>query len=415
MQPLEQTIDWYKKHISEGFLNLVSFLGFDAVEIEAQGCEVKTSDGRVLLDFLGSFGALNFGHRHPRIVGAVQEGLGRMGASSKVLLNGDQAALAARLAACAPPGLSYSFFSNSGTEAVEAGIKFARAKKGRPGILFTENAYHGKSMGALSAAGREKFRAPFEPLLSGFRPLPFGDANALEDALGGGDLPAAFLVEPIQGEAGIRVPPEGYLRDVRRMTKEAGVLLIVDEVQTGLGRTGRCFAVDWEDVSPDILCIAKSLGGGLIPMGATMTTEDVWSIFDENPLLHSSTLGGNHLACVAALAALEVLEEESLAEKAWARGCQLLEGLRRLDSPLVKEIRGKGLMVGVEFAEEDIAGLVITALAGKGIMAAYTLNNPEVIRLEPPLTVSEEQVHRFLKVWEEALNGTSEILTGLGM
>lgn len=406
--------DLYAAHLGEGLLSLVSFMGFDVEEVEAEGAVVRAADGRELLDFLGSFGALNLGHRHPRVVAAVREGLDRMALSTKVLLNRDQAELAARLAAVAPEGLTHAFISNSGTEAVEAAIKFARAHTGRAPILFAENAYHGKSMGSLSAAGRDGFRAPFEPLLTGFSAVPYGDPDALAAALRE-VRPAAFLVEPVQGEAGVIVPPEGYLAAAREITAEAGVLLVVDEVQTGIGRTGRMFACEEEGVSPDMLVLAKSLGGGVMPIGATLATDRIWSIFEENPLLHSSTFGGNHLACRAALAALDAVEEEGLCERAATLGDRLMAGLAARPSPLVKAVRGKGLMVGVQFADSDVAGLCISSLAQEGILVAYTLNEPKVMRLEPPLVVTEAQVDAFLEAYGRALESTAGILEELGV
>ncbi|MCH7493345.1 aspartate aminotransferase family protein [bacterium] len=411
MKRAEEILAWYKAHVGEGLLSLVSFLGFDTEEVSAEGCVVQTADGREMLDFLGCFGALNLGHRHPRVVAAVWEGLERMGLATKVLLNGDQAQLSARLSEMSPGDLSCVFLCNSGTEAVEAAIKFARAKTGRGGILHCENSYHGKTLGSLSAAGRERFRAPFGPLLPEFSTVPFGDADALAAAMN--RQPAAFLVEPIQGEAGVRVPPDGYLAAARQITEESGVLLIVDEVQTGLGRTGRMLACEHDGVAPDILCLAKSLGGGIMPIGATIATPAVWEIFAENPLLHSSTFGGNHLACRAALATLEVLQDERLAERAARLGERLLAGLDKLDSSLVVAVRGRGLLVGVEFADSDVAGLVISALAADSIMVAYTLNNPEVMRLEPPLVVNEEQIDRFLAAFATALDVTATLVEEL--
>ena len=407
----KQLVNAYKENISEGLFNLVAFLGFDTEEMTASGCEVKTADGRVLLDFLGSFGALNHGHLHPKVVNAVKEKLSSMGLSSKVLLNGDQARLAKKLADLTPGDLCYSFFSNSGTEAVEAAIKFAKARTGRQGIVHTAGSYHGKSLGSLSAAGRESFRKAFEPLLPSFSSIEFDDVDALKDAME--SKPAAFIVEPVQGEAGVRVPRKGYLAAAREITEEAGVLLIADEVQTGIGRTGKLFACEHDGIQPDILCLAKSLGGGLMPIGATVATADVWSLFDENPLLHSSTFGGNHIACAAAIAALDAAVEEDFSRNAELMGTKLMDGLREIDSSLVLDIRGQGLLVGVQFKNSDVASIIMSGLANDGIMIAYTLNNPEVIRLEPPLVVNESQIDRFLECFAKALKSTEDLLSEL--
>ncbi len=401
----------YKENISEGFFNLVSFLGFDTEEMSGSGCEVTTADGRVLLDFLGSFGALNHGHLHPKVVKAVKDRLGSMGLSSKVLLNADQARLAKKLADLTPGDLCYSFFSNSGTEAVEAAIKFAKARTGRQGIVHTRGSYHGKSLGSLSAAGRESFRKPFEPLLPSFSSIEFDDVDALKKAMD--SKPAAFIVEPVQGEAGVRVPKKGYMSSVREITENAGVLLIADEVQTGVGRTGKLFACEHDDIQPDILCLAKSLGGGIMPIGATVATKDVWELFEGNPLLHSSTFGGNHLACSAAIAALDSAVEEDFSGNAERMGKRVIDGLKNIDSPLMLDIRGQGLLIGVQFKNSDITSIIMSALANDGIMVAYTLNNPEVIRLEPPLVITQDQVDRFLECFAKALKGTEDLLAQL--
>jgi putrescine aminotransferase len=403
----------YEQYVNPGMAALVGFMGFETVEVAAEGCYVYGSDGRRFLDFLGGPGVFTMGHRHPRIVAAVQEQAARMPLGSHLLLNPVQAQLCERLAGLTPGALQYTFMCNSGAEAVEGALKVARAFTGRPGFVATTGAFHGKTFGALSASGRETYRKPFEPLLAGFTHVPFGDAEALAQAVGPDT--AAVIIEPIQCEAGIRIPPDGYLRAAREACDSHGALLILDEVQTGLGRTGRMFACDWEGVAPDIMALGKALGGGVMPIGAFTARPEVWSIFEENPLLHSSTFGGNPLACAAALAALDVLEEEGLVERAAARGDQLLDGVAALAlrfPGLIQDVRGRGLLVGVEFTDADVGGLVIAGLSQRDVLAAYALNNPEVLRLEPPAVISEAQIAQAVEALEGALSQTAALLEG---
>lgn len=408
---VEHVVDLYCQHINPGLAALLKFMGFDSVEVEAEGCVVRDAHGNEYLDFLGGFGVYSFGHRHPRIVAAVEAQLHRMPMSSRVLFNEVTARLAARLAEIAPGDLQYSFFCNSGTEATEGALKIARLATGRHQIVSTVGAFHGKTMGSLSASGREIYREPFSPLVPGFTHVPFGDVEALRGSVT--SETAAVILEPIQGEGGVIVPPDDYLPIAREVCSQHGALLIVDEVQTGLGRTGAIFAVNHCDVIPDLMTLAKALGGGVMPIGAIMGTAEVWRVLEANPLLHSSTFGGNPLACAAALAALDVLVTEDLAARAKLMGKSLMEGLRKVQQQfpeVIREVRGKGLMIGVEFTHEDIGGLVIAGLAQRQVIAAYTLNNPKVIRFEPPLIVNEEQICLVLRAFQEAVEQTVELV-----
>ncbi len=409
----QMTFERYAEYVNPGMAALVRFMGFEVVEVEAEGCYVVDSEGRKFLDFLGGPGVFTMGHRHPKVVAAVRAQLEKMPLSSHVLLNPVQAELAERLAQITPGELRYTFFCNSGAEAVEGALKAARAFTGRPKFVAAEGGFHGKTFGALSASGRETYRKPFYPLLESFVHVPFGDAQALQAAVD--EQTAAVILEPIQCEAGIRVPPEGYLRQVREICDAAGCLLILDEIQTGLARSGKMFCCQWEEVAPDIMTLGKALGGGVMPIGAFTARPQIWRIFEENPWVHSSTFGGNPLACSAALAALEVIEQEQLCQKAAARGAQLLEGVSALAAKypgIIKDVRGRGLLVGVEFGDSDIGGLVITGLGQRGILAAYALNNPEVLRLEPPAVVSEGQIDECVQALDEAVAQTVELLEG---
>ena len=412
---IDALIEKTKNYINPGLSRLMQFGGFGDVEGTAEGCVLTTLSGKQYLDFVGGFGVFSLGHRHPAVIAAAHKQLDLMPLSTRTFFNEPQALLAEKLAQLAPGNLQYTFFSNSGTEAVEAALKFARIATGRTGFVSTEGSYHGKTMGALAVTGREKYRIPFLPMVPGANFVPYNDLAAAEAALD--DNTAAFIVEPIQGEGGIIPAPPGYLRGLRDLCTRKGVLLIVDEVQTGLGRTGKMFAVEHEGVVPDILALAKAVGGGVMPIGATIATPAVWDkVFGENPLIHTSTFGGNPLACAVSLAALKAIEDEELCANANDRGCELLTGLKsvQLAHPAaLKEVRGLGLMIGVEFHVKDVAELTINFMAQRGIIAAYTLNNPKVIRFEPPLVVTQEQTLAAAQAFAESVADASDMLAGL--
>lgn len=405
------TFERYEKYLNPGMAQLVRFMGLDTVEHHAEGCLVTDVNGEELLDCLGGPGVFTMGHRHPRIVEALCRQAQLMPLSSHLLLSAITAELAERIAQITPGDLQYSFICNSGAEAVEAALKAARMHTGRPRFVSAQGAFHGKTFGALSASGREVYRTPFQPLLEGFTHVPFDDLEALDAAVD--STVAAVILEPIQCEAGIRIPRDGYLTAVREICDRAGALLILDEIQTGLGRTGKRWACDWDGVVPDIMTLGKAIGGGVMPMGVMVARPAVWDIFRENPYIHTSTFGGNPLACAAALAALDVLEDEGLTGKAAARGEQLLAGMQELGQrhrDIITGVRGRGLLVGVEFTDSDIGGLVIAGLMQEKILAAYALNNPEVLRLEPPAVITEEQVERVIAGLGAAVAHAVELL-----
>lgn len=403
----------YQDHVNPYLARLMSFAGF-GTEVMGEGAYITDHEGRKFLDFLGGYGVFSLGHRHPKVVQAVKDQLELMPLSGKTFFGPKQAVLAKKLADLAPEGLDYTFFCNSGAEAVEAALKFARAATGRTKFVSTTGGYHGKTMGALSVTGREKYQKPFEPLVPGAVFVPFGDLTSLESAICGET--AAVILEPIQGEGGIHLPPPGYLAAARRLCDEHGALLILDEVQTGLGRTGSLFASTQEGVSPDLMPLAKALGGGVMPIGACMGTAEVWEkVFSSNPLAHTSTFGGNPLACAAGIAALEVTIEEALPERAAVLGERIMTGLAGIEGGLVKEVRGRGLMIGVEFSRDEVGELVIAQMVKRGLIAAYTLNNPKVIRLEPPLIITEEQADIAVGIVKEAVQETADLLAALGV
>ena len=407
-------IEDYERHVNAGLTSLFKFMGFEAVEWKAEGSRIWDSEGREYLDLLAGFGTLALGHRPAAVVEAVKRQLDLMPLSSRVLFSKPAADLARVLAEALPGEIAKCFFCNSGTEAVEGALKLARLYTERPGIVATEGGFHGKTLGSLSASGRDVYRTPFAPLMPGVSHVPFGDRKALAEAVD--SETAAVIVEPIQGEGGVIIPPEDYLPAAREICDGAGALLIADEVQTGLGRTGTLFACEQSGVAPDIVCLAKALGGGVMPLGAFASTATIWASLEENPLLHSSTLGGNPLACAAGLAGVKEIRDRELPARAARVGEQALARaveLQQAYPDMISEVRGRGLLIGVQFTDADIAGLVIAGLAQRRVIAAYTLNNPEVIRIEPALTISEEDLNRGIDAFGEAVGQAKELLSTL--
>ncbi|MCX7904692.1 MAG: aspartate aminotransferase family protein, partial [Caloramator sp.] len=264
----------YREYINSSAVQLLSLLDFDKHFVKAEGTKVYDEDGNEYIDFLGGYGALNVGHNNPEIINEIKKVIGLPNILQASIYN-LAGVLARDLAIITPGDLKRTFFANSGAEAVEGALKLAKIASGRNKIVYCLNSFHGKSFGALSVTGREKYQKPFKPLLPETYPIPYGDEKALEDALKMGDV-AAFILEPIQGEGGIIVPPKGYLKKVRELCDKYGVYLIVDEIQTGFGRTGLMFACQEEDVVPDIMCFAKSIGGGIMPIGGYITKEEIW-------------------------------------------------------------------------------------------------------------------------------------------
>jgi len=388
----DETYENYTAFVNPPLARVMKLSG-SPVEVRALGSTIWDHTGKAYLDFAGGYGVFTLGHSHPRVVAAVREQLDRMSLSGKTMFSPLLGRLARRLAEITPGDLSISFFANSGTEAVEGALKLARAATGRTKFVATTGAYHGKTIGALAVSGREAYKTPFGPLLSEIVHVPYGDTSVLDEALHGA---AAFIVEPVQGEGGIVVPPLGYLRAARAACDAAGALLIVDEVQTGLGRCGLLFACDRDGVTPDVLVLAKGLSGGIVPIGAFVARPSVWkTAYAKAPLAHTSTFGGNPLACAAALAALDVLRDEDLVANARVQGERLLAGVRAIaaDFPrVVREARGLGLLVGMELRSEGYAGTIVPEMLKAGVTAAWTLNAQRVIRLEPPLVVTAAEI-----------------------
>lgn len=408
------TIDKYEQYVNPAMAKLFRFMGLATIEWEAEGCILRDIDGKEYIDCLGGYGVFSLGHRHPKVVAAVKEQLESMPLSSKVLFNKPMADLCEKLAQITPGSLQYSFIGNSGTEAVEGALKLAKIHTGRSKIIATTNAFHGKTLGALSATGRDVFREPFQPLLQGFNHVPFNDIGTLAAVID--DTTAAVIVEPIQGEGGIIVPDPAYLPAVRRLCDTYGAVMIADEVQTGLGRTGKMFAVEHSAVVPDIITTAKALGGGVMPIGAFTAKPELWDNYITSPFLHTSTFGGNPLACAAALAAIDVLESENLIELAARNGDYLLQALQKLQTAypaVLLAVRGQGMMIGLELTKEGIGGLLMSELINRGVLVAYTLNNPKVIRIEPPLAMSHDLMDQVITALTAAIEIANDMIEDL--
>lgn len=368
----------------------------DVVIARGQGVWVWDVDGKKYLDCLSAYSAVNQGHCHPRIVQALVEQAGNLTLTSRAFRNDQLPLLYQEL--CELTGYEMALPMNSGAEAVETAVKAARkwgytvkgVPEGQAKIIVCEGNFHGRTITVISFSSEPRYRQGFGPFTPGFITIPFGDAEALEAVLDEhGETVVAFLVEPIQGESGIRIPPDGYLRRAAQLCRQHNVLLIADEIQSGLGRAGKLFACQYEGVKPDIAVIGKALSGGLYPVSAVLSGREVLGLFQ--PGDHGSTFGGNPLACAVARAALKVLVEENLIERSAVQGGYLLDSLATIDSPYVKELRGRGLFVGIELEPEaGGARRFCEALAERGMLCKET--HKHVIRLAPPLVIERPEL-----------------------
>lgn len=408
--------DLFGKHVNPQLAGLLRLADADLRLTKAEGMYLYDEEGRSYLDFMGGYGALNLGHNPGEVLAAVRDAQ----KLPAVLLTGYNplaGALGKTLASILPGELSVATFSSGGAEAVENAMKTARAFTGRRRILSCVNAYHGLSFGALSVCGSPRLREPVAPLLEHCDHIPFGDLDALEKALQGEQV-ACFIAEPIQGEGGAVVPPAGYLAGAARLCRKHGALLILNEIQTGFGRTGRMFALEHEGVVPDIITLSKSLGSGVIPVSASVTSKRVWTNafgsrdkFD----LTIATFSGNPAACAAGLKTIEILQRDRIPERAGTLGDYAIQALLALKAKhrLIKAIRGKGLMLGIELETEglfskamveNLAMMVISELAHRfRILTSYYELNPTVIRCEPPLTVTTRQIDEFVNALDNVL------------
>ena len=360
--------------------------------VRGQGASLFDVDGNEYLDCESGHGVANLGHAHPKIAEALYKQASTLITLFESFPNDQRAALMEKICALVP-GLDRVFFCNSGTEAVEAAFKFSRISTGRKNIVAAMRAFHGRTYGSLSATFNKKYRDGFEPLIPGFCHVAYNNIEALDQAVN--EETAAVILEVVQGEGGVYPATAEYIEAARRICDERGVLLIVDEIQTGFGRTGKLFAIQHYSITPDLLTCAKSLAGGL-PMGALLIGRNVKNL---TPGVHGSTFGGNPLACAAALAALNVIEDEDLPGQAAAKGKYLMEKLQELNSPNIREVRGLGLMIGIEMKQK--VAPYLKALQERRIIALNA--GMTVIRLLPPLVISYEQIDHVVDVLAEVI------------
>jgi len=381
-----------------------NYLPLPVVLEKGEGVWVWDVEGRRYLDMLSSYSALNQGHRHPRILKALIEQTQRITLTSRAFHNDVLGRFLKKLHDVT--GYDKALPMNTGVEAVETALKIARkwgyVKKGIPKyegkVIVAEGNFHGRTITVISFSTEELYKEGFGPFTPGFEVVPYGDEKAIENAIDENTI--AVLLEPIQGEGGVRIPPEGYLRKVREITRERNVLLILDEIQTGLGRTGKLFAFEWEDARPDILVLGKALGGGVYPVSAALANNDVMNVIGPNE--HGSTFGGNPLAAAVGIASIDVIIEEKLPERARELGEYFLNELKKIESPFIKEVRGKGLLIGVEIKEEyGTARPFCEKLATLGILAKET--HEQVIRFAPPLVITKEEIDWALERIEKVL------------
>lgn len=417
----------YAKHVNHRFARVLELIGFDKVFVKAKGAWIWDQEGRRYLDFLGGYSVMNVGRNDDRVRQALIDYLKRDGASM-VQMEGSplEGLLGEKLAEITPGELSTSFFTNSGSETADVALKFARKATRKPRILYMESGFHGLTYGGLSVSDDEMWRDGFEPFIPGATKIPFDDLDALERELKKGDV-AALMMEPIQGEAGVRIPSDNYLPEALRLLHAHGALLAVDEIQTGFGRTGKWFAVDHWGVQPDIMCISKGMSGGYIPVGAVVTTRKIFDkVFEDlnHAVCQTSTFGGNAMAMTAALATIEVMQDEKVVERCAASGAKLMARLKEMEGryELIKEVRGKGLMIGIEFGEPKSlklkAGWKLVHRANKGlfgqmisiplmrdhgIITQVAGHNLDVHKLAPPLIIGDEEIDYFVDAYEKVM------------
>ncbi len=409
---VSDSVENYAEHVNPAILSARKSVSTDYsfVEWEDEGAVFRDTHGVEFIDCLGGFGIYMLGHRNPKVVEVVQAQMNRYALHSQELVEPLRGYLSKLVAMITPGDIKYSFICNGGAEAVEMALKLARLASGKTWFISTVNAFHGKSMGAVSATGKGVYRQPYFPLIPGFQHVEYADADAIEKAIRNliavGESVAGVIVEPIQGEAGIIVPPPDYLPSLREICDRYGVYLITDEIQTGMGRTGTMWAVEHVDVVPDILIMGKAFGGGVMPITGIAARPHLWENMLDNPwILGSPTFGGNPLSCAAAIAAIKYSVEWDIPKAAAEKGDYIMERLNQYKEkyPVLKDVRGKGLLIGMEFPTDEIGFALAKDLFDQRVLVGGTLNNARVIRIEPPAIISYEQIDTVLNCLEKTL------------
>ena len=417
----DDTLEGFDNYVSPGWLKYRKSVSTDAAVLEwhDEGSIDYGLNDEEFIDFLGGFGIYTFGHRNQEILETVEAQLKHQALHSQELLDPLRSYLAKAVAEITPGDLQYSFFTNGGAEAVEMSLKLARIATGGRWYISTVGAFHGKSMGAISVGGKGSYREPYLPMIQQVQHVEYGNAEHMRKAIANlqavGEKVAGIILEPVQGEAGIKLPPEGYLQEVRKIADDFGVALIFDEIQTGMGRTGKIWASEWSGVTPDIMTFGKSFGGGIMPITGIVFTKKMWvqQLIDNPWLLGSPTFGGNPLACSAALAAIRYMIKYDIPKQAFEKGEYLIPKLKEYAKKypqLIQEVRGIGLMIGIEFNTTDIGYAVSKGLFSRGVMTAGTLVNAKTVRMEPPAIVTYEQIDTVLERFGETLEEISKSL-----
>jgi len=399
----EALFESYGKLINPAYPNFLKRLGLDCIAVKAEGATITDSSGNVYIDCNGGYGLFNLGHNHPDIVRGLIDQLNKKELFTKPFITEVQVRLAEKLAEIAPEGLTCSFVCNSGSEAIDSAMKLARLHKGKKEIITAFNSFHGYTFGALSASGIPSFKKLFEPMVPGIVHVPFGDISALKKAINSNT--AAILLEPIQHEAGVFLPPDKYFQEVRAICDEKGIIFILDEIKTGLGKTGRMFACEHFDIVPDILVIGKSLGGGLMPVGALIAKKKLWRKFGLSFPMSASSFAGNTLTSCVALTTIEILQEGNVIEDCEKKGVFLLNKLKtQVDKHpnIIKSVNGLGLLIGVETGQPQKAVGLTREMIRQGVLTAPAFGSPTVLMIEPPLIISGDQIQKVLEAFENA-------------
>ncbi len=413
-QMVKDTLYYFDEYVSPGWLKYRKSVSTDSAVLEWTDHDsvLEGTNGEEFIDCLGGFGIYTCGHRNPEILETVQAQLKHQALHSQELLDPLRGYLAKAVADITPGDLEKCFFTNGGAEAVEMSLKLARIATGGRWFISTVGAFHGKSMGAVSICGKNTYRIPYTPMVQQVVHVEYGKAEdtrkAVQNLVAVGEKVAAVIVEPIQGEAGVIVPPKGYLKELRKICDEFHVALVVDEIQTGMGRTGTMWRCEVDDVTPDILVFGKAFGGGIMPITGLICRPPMWTqqLIDNPWLLGSPTFGGNPVCCSAALATIKYMVDHDIPGQAKRKGAILKSGLQKLKEKyptVITDVRGEGLMLAVEFEKSEIGYRVAKGMFSRGVLTAGTLNNSKTVRFEPPAVITEEQIKTVLERLEGAL------------
>ncbi|MBX8944115.1 MULTISPECIES: aspartate aminotransferase family protein [Lysinibacillus] len=405
----EVVINMYRDHVNSGFAKLSELMQVP-LQVKSNGPYVYDETGERYLD-CGGYGVFLLGHSHHRIIERIKQQLDKDALSNKLLINPEIGKAAKALVEITPESLDYVLFLNSGTEAVEAGLKIARLNN-RSTIISTKQGFHGKTLGALSATGRKEFQEPFKPLLPNVFHVTYGSLEDLEATLKNHQANAVVILEPIQAEGGVNIPPQGYLLGVRELCDKYEALLIIDEIQTGLGRLGDWWGINQEGVIPDMLLTGKILSGGIMPVSAVLANKKTFEQLNKNPLLHTSTYSGNALAMVAVQETISVIQEEGLILKAKIIGERFQKNFEEVleeNKAVLTDIRGRGLLWGFEFKDSGLSGRFMMGLLKKKIIVSNSLNSNKVVRITPPAILDDEQIVYIENSIKEVVNQIANI------